>query len=62
MAAEHQGTSAALELSIVMPCLNEARTLGRCVGKACDFLRRHGIAGDAVPPQEVACLPDAPPE
>ena len=27
-----------LELSIVMPCLNEAETLATCIGKAKGFL------------------------
>lgn len=37
-----------LELSIVMPCLNEAETLGICIQKARDYLDRHGIAGEIV--------------
>ncbi len=36
------------ELSIVMPCLNEARTVGICVSKALQFLREHGISGEVV--------------
>jgi Glycosyl transferase family 2 len=41
-------TDEPLELSIVMPCLNEAATLERCVRKAHDFLRRHHVAGEVV--------------
>jgi hypothetical protein len=37
-----------LELSIVMPCLNEAVTVGRCVEKARAFLAAHGVAGEVV--------------
>jgi glycosyltransferase involved in cell wall biosynthesis len=37
-----------LEVSIVMPCLNEARTVGRCVDKAWSTLRRLGIRGEVV--------------
>lgn len=37
-----------LELSIVMPCLNEAKTVGVCVAKAIDYLRREGIAGEVI--------------
>src|SRR5215475_12221322 len=37
-----------IELSILMPCLNEARTIARCIGKAQDFLRRRCIAGEIV--------------
>lgn len=38
----------ALELSIVLPCLNEERTLGTCIRKAQGFLVRHGVAGEVV--------------
>jgi glycosyltransferase involved in cell wall biosynthesis len=37
-----------IELSIVMPCLNEAETLARCITKAQDFLGRSGVAGEIV--------------
>jgi len=37
-----------LELSIVMPCLNEAETLGRCIEKANAYLERSGILGEVV--------------
>ncbi len=40
--------TAPLELTILMPCLNEARTVMRCVRKATDFLQRAGIAGEVV--------------
>lgn len=36
------------ELSIVMPCLNEARTVGICVAKALRFLQQEGICGEVV--------------
>lgn len=35
-----------LELTILMPCLNEAETLAACIGKARGFLDRTGIAGE----------------
>ncbi|MEO8684783.1 MAG: glycosyltransferase family 2 protein [Devosia sp.] len=38
----------ALELTILMPCLNEAETLAICIGKAQSFLTRSGIAGEVV--------------
>ena len=38
----------AVEVSIVMPCLNEAETLGACIAKAQGALRDHGIAGEVV--------------
>jgi glycosyltransferase involved in cell wall biosynthesis len=37
-----------LELSIVMPCLNEARTVGTCVRKALAYLDRHNIRGEVI--------------
>lgn len=39
---------AAPELSIVMPCLNEAETLGTCIQKAQAFLHRYHVAGEIV--------------
>ena len=36
------------ELSIVIPCLNEAETVATCVRKACAFLRASGIAGEVI--------------
>ena len=39
---------APIELSIVMPCLNEAETLGICIDKARSFLWRTGISGEIV--------------
>jgi len=37
-----------LELTIVMPCLNEAETVAVCVGKAKRFLQQHDIAGEVL--------------
>lgn len=37
-----------IELSIVMPCLNEAETLATCVRKAHLFLEQHGIRGEVI--------------
>jgi len=36
------------EISVVMPCLNEARTVGRCVDKAREALRRAEIEGEVI--------------
>src|SRR5690349_4888196 len=36
------------ELSILMPCLNEARTLGACIKKAQLFLKQHGVSGEII--------------
>ncbi len=38
----------AIELSIVMPCLNEAETLATCIRKARGFLERNFVAGEIV--------------
>jgi glycosyltransferase involved in cell wall biosynthesis len=35
-----------LELTILMPCLNEAETIATCVDKARDYLDRSGIRGE----------------
>jgi len=37
-----------IELSIVMPCLNEAETVGRCVEKARDALRDMNCVGEII--------------
>jgi Glycosyl transferase family 2 len=37
-----------VELSIVMPCLNEAETLAVCVKKAKAFLADHGLVGEVI--------------
>jgi glycosyltransferase involved in cell wall biosynthesis len=37
-----------VELSIVMPCLNEAETLAGCITDARSFLRRSGIQGEII--------------
>lgn len=41
-------TAPALELSVVLPCLNEARTITGCVREAMDALAASGIAGEVV--------------
>ena len=39
---------AELELTILMPCLDEAATLAVCIGKARGYLARSGVAGEVV--------------
>jgi glycosyltransferase involved in cell wall biosynthesis len=41
-------TFADVELSIVMPCLNEARTVGTCVRKALAYLKLNNIDGEVI--------------
>jgi len=36
----------AVELTILMPCLNEAQTLARCIRKAQHYLGRAGVSGE----------------
>ena len=38
----------AVELSVVLPCLNEAETLATCVQKALKAMREHGIVGEVI--------------
>lgn len=37
-----------MELTILMPCLNEAETLGECIQKAKNFLKKEGIKGEVL--------------
>ena len=37
-----------MELTILMPCLDEAATVGRCVEKAREFLQRAGVDGEVL--------------
>ncbi len=37
-----------VELTVVMPCLNEAETLAVCIRKAMGFFEKHGVQGEVV--------------
>src|ERR1700732_2752492 len=37
-----------VELSVVMPCLNERATVGTCVKKALGAMKQHGIRGEVI--------------
>lgn len=39
---------ASVEVSVVMPCLNEVRTLEECVIKAQTAIQKHGFAGEVI--------------
>jgi hypothetical protein len=41
-------TKREVELSIVMPCLNEAETLAACIAKARQFLQEHDVCGEII--------------
>ncbi|MCU1283622.1 MAG: glycosyl transferase [bacterium] len=43
-----QAPSVEPELSILMPCLNEARTLAACIKKAQLFLKEQGVSGEVI--------------
>ncbi|HEU5222618.1 MAG TPA: glycosyltransferase [Candidatus Lumbricidophila sp.] len=46
--AEQPPGANVLELSILMPCLNEAETLATCVTKARGYLERSGVRGEVL--------------
>lgn len=46
--AERPGAGEDLELSVVMPCLNEGETLACCIDKAQQAMREHAIRGEVV--------------
>ena len=37
-----------IELSIIMPCLNEAETIARCIEKAKTGIQRSGVCGEII--------------
>jgi glycosyltransferase involved in cell wall biosynthesis len=41
-------TACACEVTVLMPCLNEAETIGICVQKALDCLAKNGIEGEVL--------------
>jgi glycosyltransferase involved in cell wall biosynthesis len=46
--AEDGGAAAEIELSVVMPCLNEADTLARCIDKAQRAIRDGAVRGEVI--------------
>jgi hypothetical protein len=48
VAAEVGPSASQLELSVVIPCLNEATTIAACVTSARDAMAEHGIGGEVV--------------
>ncbi len=46
--AAPQAEAAPPEVSVVMPCLNEAETLAQCIGAAQQVMREQGIAGEII--------------
>jgi len=48
MSAAETARADDLELSVVIPCLNEAKTIAVCIRRALDAMAAHGIAGEVV--------------
>ena len=48
LAPSERKASEEIELSVVMPCLNESATVGSCVRKALGAMRQHGIRGEVI--------------
>ena len=44
----HESPQAAPDISVVMPCLNEAASVGGCIEKAWEGIRRTGLTGEVV--------------
>src|SRR5260370_27305398 len=46
--SERRGMSQGVEVSVVIPCLNEANSLAYCVDKAMKAFREAGLSGEVV--------------
>lgn len=47
-ATPSEASGSGIELSVVLPCLNEATTVGTCINKAMAFIEEHGISGEVI--------------
>src|SRR5262245_60834699 len=45
---QYRADSEPIELSVVIPCLNEAETIGVCVAEALEAMAAHRIHGEVV--------------
>jgi len=45
---EIEGSESTPELSVVLPCLNEAATISACIHQIYDTLEKHGISGEII--------------
>ena len=41
-------TGEKIELSVIMPCLNEESTVGYCVDEALQFIQKYDIPGEII--------------
>ena len=48
MEQSYMNSTDAIELTVLMPCLNEEKTIGICIQKALNCMRRLGISGEIV--------------
>lgn len=48
MSSPYNANEKAIELSIVMPCLNEENTVATCIQKARDWLNASGVSGEII--------------
>lgn len=48
MATDQKATRNGIELSIVMPCLNEEKTVGNCVAQARSLLKSSKVKGEVI--------------
>ena len=46
--ADKTANAAPVEVSVVMPCLNEQDTIGPCIERALQALREQSIAGEVI--------------
>ena len=46
--ADDYGAVESLELTILLPCLNEAETIEICIDKAKSYLARSGVRGEVL--------------
>ena len=44
----HMETEEKIELSVIMPCLNEESTVGYCVDEALQFIQKYDIPGEII--------------
>src|SRR5688500_12409093 len=43
-----EGTAAGIEVTVVIPCLNEEKTVGQCVALAVETMRKAGLTGEVI--------------
>jgi hypothetical protein len=59
-AEETRADERRLDVSIVMPCLNEEDSIAACVEKAWDWLKRSGYSGEVLVVDAPLMFPETP--